>query len=204
MKKPPTNHAVPGQDVEEYQSFGQSAERRRNVPQKNYWCEARIRRTVTAHTADNAFAVVCTHEGQVIMRETVGSPRSTTMPTAGRLLVGIAAVVLVGTGLWAMLSPESFYAAIATFPPFNRHFIHDIGAFQLGLAASLVLALIISDAFLVALGGNAVAAIAHFVSHVIDRELGGQPNDPLTIGLFALVLLALTAWRARTLSQALA
>jgi hypothetical protein len=140
--------------------------------------------------------------GQTIMRGAVGTRRSTTTGNFTRLLVGIAAVLLLGTGFWAMLSPESFYAAIATYPPFNRHFVHDIGVFQLGLGASLALALIVSDALLVALGANAVAASAHFVSHAIDRDLGGQPSDPLTIGLFALVLLGLTAWRIRTLSQA--
>jgi len=119
-----------------------------------------------------------------------------------RLLIGLAAVVLVGSGLWAMLAPESFYAAIATYPPFNRHFIHDIGAFQFGLGSSLGLALVVPDALLVALGGNAVGAVAHFVSHLIDRELGGQPSDPVSIGLFGLLLVGLTLWRFRMLGRA--
>jgi hypothetical protein len=118
-----------------------------------------------------------------------------------RLFVGIAALLL-RAGVWAMLSPENFYAEIATYPPFNRHFVHDIGVFQLGLGARLALALIFSDALRVALAGSTVAALAHFVSHFIDGELGGQPRDPLTIGQLALVLLGLTAWRVRTLSQA--
>jgi hypothetical protein len=45
------------------------------------------------------------------------------------------------------------------------------------------------------------AAIAHFISHLIDRELGGQSSDPLTIGVFALALAGLTAWRLRTLAR---
>jgi len=36
-----------------------------------------------------------------------------------RLLIGLAALVLVGGGLWAMLAPESFYAALAAYPPFG-------------------------------------------------------------------------------------
>jgi hypothetical protein len=135
------------------------------------------------------------------MLGSVGARRSTTTVRSVSLLVGIAALVLLGTGLWAMLSPESFYTVIATYPPFNRHFVHDIGAFQIGLGAILALALIITDAPLVALGGNALAAVAHFVSHLIDRELGGQPSDPLTIGVFALVLVGLTAWRVRAVGK---
>ncbi len=110
------------------------------------------------------------------MHGAVGVRRSTTTGNFTRMFVGIAALLLLGIGLWAMLSPESFYAAMASYPPFNRHFVHDIGAFQLGLGASLGLALIFSDTLLVALAGNAVAALAHFVSHFIDRELGGQPS----------------------------
>jgi len=119
----------------------------------------------------------CAHmRGQTIMHGAVGVRRSTTTGNFTRMFVGIAALLLLGIGLWAMLSPESFYAAMASYPPFNRHFVHDIGAFQLGLGASLGLALIFSDTLLVALAGNAVAALAHFVSHFIDRELGGQPS----------------------------
>jgi hypothetical protein len=69
------------------------------------------------------------HEGQTIMHGAVGGRRSTTTGNFTRLLVGIVALLLLGTGFWAMLSPESFYAAIATYPPFNRYFVHDIGAF---------------------------------------------------------------------------
>ena len=116
-----------------------------------------------------------------------------------RLLVGVTALVLVGLGLWAMLAPESFFGQVALYPPYNRHFLHDLGAFMLGLGASLALALALGDALLVALGGNAVAGTAHFGSHLVDRELGAHASDPWTTGLFALFLVGLTFWRARQL-----
>jgi hypothetical protein len=115
-----------------------------------------------------------------------------------RVIVGLIALVLVATGLWAMLAPESFYAGVAVYPPYNRHFIHDIGAFNLGLGATLGFALALGDALLVALAGNAVGALAHFVSHTVDRDLGGQPGDPITFAIFAVVLVGLAVWRART------
>jgi hypothetical protein len=31
----------------------------------------------------------------------------------------------IGLGLWAFLGPESFYASIAAFPPYNQHLLHD-------------------------------------------------------------------------------
>jgi hypothetical protein len=106
-------------------------------------------------------------------------------------------LVLVLPGLWAMLAPDRFYASLAVHPRYNQHFIHDIGAFMLGLGATLGLALAVGDALLVALAGNAVGAGAHFVSHAVDRALGGQPSDPLTFGIFALLLVGLAVWRAR-------
>jgi len=124
-----------------------------------------------------------------------------TAKTLLRLLVLVAGLLLLTPGLWAMLAPDSFYAVVATYPPYNRHLIHDLGAFLLGLGATLELALAFSDALLAALSGNAIAGVAHFVSHVVDRELGGQPTDPLTIGLFALLLVALAVWRAASLER---
>jgi len=132
-----------------------------------------------------------------LMLRTRARPTEAAGGLGGRVLVGLAALVLVGAGLWAMLASESFYSVIATYPPYSRHFVHDLGAFQLGLGGSLALALFMTDALLVVLGANAMAGAAHFISHVVDRDLGGQPSDPLTIGLFALLLVGLTVWRAR-------
>lgn len=136
------------------------------------------------------------------MLRTAAAPRSTAADLASRVLVALAAVMLLGAGLWAMLAPESFYTVIATYPPYNHHFLHDLGAFQLGLGASLGLALVVADGPLVALGGNAIGGTSHFISHVVDRHLGGQPSDPITIGVFALILVALLVWRAGAVGQA--
>ena len=119
------------------------------------------------------------------------------MNTVARVLIGIAALSLLASGLCAMLAPESFYGSVAMYPPYNQHFVHDIGAFMLGLGATLAVALVLTDALLVALAGNSVGAVAHFVSHSVDRQLGGLPTDPLTFGVFALLLVGLTVWRAR-------
>ena len=113
-----------------------------------------------------------------------------------RVLIVVAALGLLASGLWAMLAPESFYASVAMYPPYNRHFAHDIGAFMLGLGATLAFALVMTDALLVALAGNSIGAVAHFVSHAVDRELGGLATDPVTFGVFALLLVGLTVWRA--------
>ena len=103
-------------------------------------------------------------------------------------VTALAAIFLVGTGAWAFVAPTSFYDAIATFPPYNVHFIHDIGAFLLGIGVALASALLWRDALFVVLLGGTVAASLHWLSHVLDHDRGGAASDPWTLGGFALLL----------------
>ena len=96
----------------------------------------------------------------------------------------------VVTGAWAFLGPDSFYEVVAPYPPFNRHLFHDLGAFQLGIAAALVAGLAPRPAIAVGLWGGAVGATLHAVSHWIDADLGGRASDPWLLSLLALVLVA--------------
>ncbi len=102
--------------------------------------------------------------------------------------IGVAFGVV--TGAWSFLAPESFYEVVATYPPFNRHLFHDLGAFQLGIAAGLVAGLFRRTAVAVGLWGGAVGATLHAVSHWIDAGLGGRATDPWLLSLLALVLVA--------------
>jgi hypothetical protein len=106
----------------------------------------------------------------------------------GAAIAGAALFLLPGA--WAFADPASFYDAVALFPPYNRHLLHDVGAFQLGLGTALVLGLAGWSGLRVALWAAAVAAVLHAVSHVVDRELGGRDTDPLALTLAAAVLVA--------------
>ena len=108
----------------------------------------------------------------------------------------ILAAFWLGVGVWALLGPHSFYEEIATFEPYNRHFLHDAGAFSIGLGAVLVLALVRWSALGAALGGVAVAAVLHEASHIVDTELGGRDSDLVLLGLLALVAVV-GAWATR-------
>ena len=107
-------------------------------------------------------------------------------------------VVLIVIGLWAFTSPRSFFDSLATWPPFNKHFIHDIGAFQIGLGTILLLAIARTDALFVALAGAAVGATFHFLAHLFDRDLGGRSTDPILFGILAglLIVAAYTRYRS--------
>jgi uncharacterized membrane protein len=112
-------------------------------------------------------------------------------------LAGLSFVVL---GIYAFAAPHSFYDQLATFPPYNRHLIHDVGAFQIGIGAALLLALRWSDASFVALAGAGAGASVHVVSHIIDHELGGETSQTVTLGVLAVLLLVAAAvrWQAVT------
>ena len=114
-----------------------------------------------------------------------GSPSPSRMTAQGpRRIIGWAGVVfMLGSGLWAFVAPRSFYDTIATFEPYNRHFIHDIGAFTIGLGAVLLFALVTRwDALQVALAGLAVASVMHLISHAVDADLGGRDSRPARLG----------------------
>ena len=114
-----------------------------------------------------------------------------------RTVAVLAGVLFLGFGLWAFVDARSFYEQLAEFPPYNRHFVHDIGAFQIGIGAVLVLAALGRDSLASALGGAAVGSIVHAAAHVWDRDLGGKETDPWLFGVVALVLTAAALARIR-------
>jgi hypothetical protein len=112
-----------------------------------------------------------------------------------RVIVAVTGTFTVAAGAWAFVDPISFYTQVGTFPPYNVHFLHDIGAFQLGLGLSLLVALFWSDALLVVLAAGAFSATAHWLAHFIDSALGGRPS--IDIPFFLVVAAAL--WLAALL-----
>src|SRR5262245_22817874 len=110
------------------------------------------------------------------------------------LTPGVTAAVLVGgivslaAGIWSFFAPESFAAFVAF--PYNRHLLHDIGAFEIGIGATMLFALLWADSVLVVLAGYVVGTGFHLVSHIIDREIGGHSTDVPIQALLLLIGLA--------------
>ena len=84
--------------------------------------------------------------------------------------------------------------------PVHLHFLHDLGAFQIGIGVTLLLALGWRDALPVALGGFLVGNTLHAISHLRDQALGGRPTDWLWLSLASLVTLGVMvlSWRSRS------
>ena len=105
--------------------------------------------------------------------------------------------VFVLLGLYAFVAPRSFFDVGAVFEPYNAHFIHDIGAFQIGLGAVLLCAALMADGLAAALWGVAIGNTFHLLAHALDSELGGNPalDLPFFAGVTALLVVAALARR---------
>ncbi|HUF32959.1 MAG TPA: hypothetical protein VMN58_07085 [Acidimicrobiales bacterium] len=121
--------------------------------------------------------------------------------TFPRVVAAVGGGFFLATGLWAMVAPRSFFDALATFEPYNQHLIQDIGAFQIGLGAVLLLAALTRlDALATALGGVGIGSAAHVVSHAVGTDLGGTPAMDIPVfSVLTLLLLAAAGqqWRSR-------
>jgi hypothetical protein len=84
---------------------------------------------------------------------------------------------------------------VATYPPYNRHLLHDIGAFQLGLAAALLAGIVGRRGLAVALWGGTVGATAHAVSVWMDD--GPFTNRILVTAVAVVVAAGLVAAETR-------
>ncbi len=115
-----------------------------------------------------------------------------------RVAAAAGGVFFVGFGVWAVVAPRSFYDNVALWPPVNVHFLHDIGAFQIGLGVALFLALIHRDSLFVVLAGVGAGQAVHAAVHVFDRHLGGRTIDVPIMTVAAVVLLAGAVVRIRS------
>lgn len=118
--------------------------------------------------------------------------------TAVTALIGL---LTIGIGIWCLISPDSF----AQFAGFGEHvhFLHDVGAFQVGLGATLLLALMWSDALLTATAGFLLANTIHTVNHVVDLNLGGSPAQAWLLGAASVALAVAFVLRLRQLDYVL-
>ena len=134
------------------------------------------------------------------MADTASRKTGARSPTLGVRLPRVVAVILgatfVALGIWGMAEPRSFFTALAAFEPYNQHFLQDIGAFQVGLGAVLLLAGIPArlDGLALALFGVGSGSALHTVSHVIGRDLGGTPETDIPTFAVMTVLLLATGW----------
>lgn len=115
-------------------------------------------------------------------------------PSLAQAIVGLAGALMILIGLGLLFAPAWFYETIGTFPPFNRHYEGDLGAFLLPLGAGLLVAardparyrLLIA----VAAAGNFLHSLNHAYDALISRAtLGYWLQDIAPLLLLAVLLL---------------
>src|SRR5687767_2124837 len=98
-------------------------------------------------------------------------------------LTVLAAVFFIAFGLWAFLDARAFFDEVATFEPYNEHFVHDIGAFQIGIGAMLAVALWRrTDAIFAALAGAGIGSAFHAAAHSATTTSAARTRMPLYLG----------------------
>jgi hypothetical protein len=90
--------------------------------------------------------------------------------------VVIAALSMLTMGVWAWFDPAGF-AAWANWPN-HIHFLHDAGAFQMGIGLMMLWALLWRDAIAVVLAGFVFTNTFHALNHAMDLHMGGKASDP--------------------------
>jgi PPOX class probable F420-dependent enzyme len=127
------------------------------------------------------------------------------LSTLARLyLVAVTALAGASTaaiGIWCLVDPRSF-AELVRFPV-HQHFLHDVGAFQLGIGVGLLLSLIWADALATTLAGFIVADAVHTINHLVDLDLGGSVAQVWLLGVMSVALIAAFVIRLRQLGGVL-
>lgn len=87
------------------------------------------------------------------------------------IAVGLSGALYTFTGLALLFAPEWFFNSIGHFPPFNRHFMGDIGAFTLPLGLGLLLAARAPQRHRLFIGVVALGSFLHLANHLYDDVL---------------------------------
>lgn len=120
-------------------------------------------------------------------------------PTTARLswiqvVVALGGILYTLTGLVLLLAPVWFFENIGNFPPFNRHFLGDLGSFLLPLGVALLWAARQPVAHPLTIGLAAAASLLHALNHAYDDWAAGLPlahwfGETIPLLVFALLLL---------------
>jgi PPOX class probable F420-dependent enzyme len=114
-------------------------------------------------------------------------------------VLGVLALTGLGmaaAGVWCVAAPGSFATAVG-FSGDSVHFIHDAGAFQIGLGAMLLLAVWWRDAPAVALAAFFAGNTVHTVNHAVDADIGGHASETVALGAVSVLVGAALLLRLR-------
>ena len=107
-------------------------------------------------------------------------------------VVALAGVFYTATGLTLLFTPVWFFQHIGGYPPYNRHYEGDLGAFLLPLGLALLFAARSPERHAMLLRVAALGSALHAVNHIYDAIQRGTAAEWLgTVAPLALFALAL-------------
>ena len=123
----------------------------------------------------------------------------TPMPSRARVaqfIVATQGVLNLFIGAALLFAPAWFFERIGHFPPFNRHYMGDLGAFYLAFAIALLWAARMPGRHRSLIGAVALGSLLHLGNHLYDDAISGawSLSHALTETLPLAVLAALLLW----------
>lgn len=115
-------------------------------------------------------------------------PTSLRIAQAALWLNGIAYII---TALLLLFAPAWFFQYIGDFPPYNRHYEGDVGAFLLPIGLGLIIAARNPTRHRLFIAVVALGSIIHILNHLYDDLGPGQSFLHLVTDLSPLVLFAI-------------
>lgn len=122
------------------------------------------------------------------------------MPTPSTLIHGVVALsglFYTLTGVALLIAPFWFFQHIGTYPPFNRHYEGDLGAFLLPLGVALLVAARAPGRYVGVIWVAALGSALHLVNHLpdaLERNTAAEwlgTVAPLTVLAAALLIVAM-------------
>lgn len=86
----------------------------------------------------------------------------------GQVLIAVVGIFDAAAGSALLFAPQWFYDTLATFPPFNRHYAGDVGAFLLPIGLGILVAARDPIRYRAILVLGLAASWMHAANHALD------------------------------------
>jgi hypothetical protein len=105
-------------------------------------------------------------------------------------VVAIAGIFYTFVGVTQLVAPAWFFTNVGPYPPFNRHYMGDLGSFTLPMGIALLIAARHPFQHRLFIGFVAAGSLIHSLNHLYDDLVGAAP-DPFgtaVLLIFGLVM----------------
>ena len=108
-----------------------------------------------------------------------------------QIVVGLAGVFYLLTGIALLFAPVWFFQTIGHFLPFNRHYEGDLGSFLLPLGMGLLVAVRAPGKHIWVIRVAALGSLLHVGNHIFDALTGSASLNTWLLQIVPLFVLAL-------------